>query len=360
MSLIVSTIGVDSGLLWEQNLNTDLSILDGHNHSPGNGVPIGANGINLSTALPFNNNAATSLQACIFTNQLSLSTLNALYTINGELYFNDTTGVVQLTLGGAVNATSSGIVSGSATASFVSSVLVVNEASNTPANIQVGSVLIGNNLSASNFVTLSVPSPLAASYVLTLPTAENAVLGDWMTADTVGNFSWTGVDNSTLQYSSNVISVKPLGITAAQIANNTITRTKEAAVGQQISSSSGTYSTSLFGPNPVTNMSVTITTSGRPVVLMIQPDGTTNPASYGVNPAGSGATSFSAQINRGGSSIAKWTLLGYSAASGFITPGGANIMFLDTPASGTYTYQFLIGGLNPTFVNYMVLVAYEL
>ena len=37
MNLIQSTVNVDSGLTWELNLNASLSIIDGHNHTPGSG-----------------------------------------------------------------------------------------------------------------------------------------------------------------------------------------------------------------------------------------------------------------------------------------------------------------------------------
>ena len=44
------------------------------------------------------------------------------------------------------------------------------------------------------------------------------------------------------------------------------------AKGVQISSSSSTFSTTSLSPTDVTNLSVTITTTGRPVLLMLQPD----------------------------------------------------------------------------------------
>ena len=161
MGLQQPTIGVDSGLAWETDLNANSSILDLHNHTPGNGTQIPPAGLNINSALTFNNQQATNLQAVVFTAQATLATLSALYEVGPNLYYNDGSGnVIQITSGGTVNATSSGITSGTATASFVSSVLTVNFASNTPANIKGGSLLLGNNSAGSNYLTLSPPNAI--------------------------------------------------------------------------------------------------------------------------------------------------------------------------------------------------------
>jgi microcystin-dependent protein len=190
MGLLQPTIAVDTGLTWEQDVNANSMVLDGHNHSPGNGVQIPPSGLNINGPLTFQNQQAIALQAAVFTEQASLSTINALFVgTDGNLYFNDGASdpSIQITSGGRVNATSSGISSGTATASFVSSVLVVNAATNTPANIQAGSILIGNNISASNFVTLSAVDPLPSNYSLVLPEIPAAT--SFLTLDTSGNIT---------------------------------------------------------------------------------------------------------------------------------------------------------------------------
>jgi hypothetical protein len=176
MSLPVPIVGVDTGLVWEQSLAAAELILDAHNHAPGSGVQINPNGININSDLPFNGNNATLLRSTRYQVQASAlsgaADLGCTYVSGADLWYNDTAGnQVKITSGGMVNATSSGISSGTATASFVSSVLVVNQATNTPANIQVGSVFIGNNTAGSNFVELSAPSALAASYQIAFPAA---------------------------------------------------------------------------------------------------------------------------------------------------------------------------------------------
>ncbi len=347
MKLVLSTVAVDSGLAWENNLNSSLTIVDGHNHTPGYGVQIPPAGLNISSNLTFQNNQATNMGAVVFTNQLSLSTLNALYTINGELWFNDPTQPVQITSGGAVNATSSGIASGTATAAFSGGVLVVNAASNTPANIEGGSILLGNNVANSKFLTLSPPASMATNITETLPTIPSAT--SFMQMDTSGNMS------------ANV--AVSAGITGANIASATVTRANQVAVGQQISSSSGTFTSTSSALTAVTNLSVTITTSGRPVMLMLQSAGAAGQASMGKYESGSGDCGFEYAFYRGGSPLALYFATGQSGPDAALqTPSGNCAMYLDVVAAGTYTYAFYMGtsGTGTVACNGMVLVAYEL
>ena len=183
--------------------------------------------------------------------QVSLATLGAVYVQGVDLYYNDLNGnVVKLTTGGSVNATSSGISSGSATAAFAGGVLVVNAAVNTPANIQGGSILLGNNVALSNYLTLSPPNSMPASFTLTLPSIP--VANSFMTITSAGvmagGVSLTGgitgsmlaansITGSNIQAAAITGSnIAAMTITAANIANNTIT-------GTQINNNAGiTYS----------------------------------------------------------------------------------------------------------------------
>src|ERR1700689_114005 len=140
MNLVVPTVGEDPGPDWANNINADLAILDEHNHSNGQGVPVTPAGLNINTDLPLNGNNLTLVNSVRFNNLLatlpgSAPTLGVAYEALGNLYFNDAAGnVVQITKSGSVNATSSGISSGTATASFSGGVLVVDSNVNTPAN----------------------------------------------------------------------------------------------------------------------------------------------------------------------------------------------------------------------------------
>lgn len=231
MSLIIPTVGIDSGLAWEQGVNANTSILDGHNHSGGSGVPINVSGMSIDNDLPFNNFSPINQKSSAFNSQaVALVGTDFLSFVNGEFFVNDGAGnQVQVTSGGTVNATASGIASGTATASFVSSVLTVFSAVNTPAAIRSGSLIIGNTgIAGSNYLTLSPPSALASSYSLTLPIVPG--VKNIMTLDTSGNMAGdTNVDNSTIVMISNTIRVPSGGITNIQIAPATIVGANIAA-----------------------------------------------------------------------------------------------------------------------------------
>jgi hypothetical protein len=340
MGLTGISIGTDTGTTIETNINSNTTIIDSHNHTNGQGVQIPSQGILIASALPFNNQQATNMGAVIFTNQTSLATLNALYTIGGELWFNDTTQAIQITAGGAVNATSSGISSGTATAAFSSSVLVVNEATNTPASIKVGSVLVGaTGTSGSNYVTIAPPASISSGgWNLTLPAIPGSQ--SFVTLDSSGNFGTPAV----------------YPLTGASIAATTVTRSNQVAVGQQISASCGFYH-STTGGGAVTNMSVTITTSGRPVMLSIQNDGSGN-QSY-ISTTGNTNASIYLNFYRGATMLNNnyyTTPIGSSTA---VVP--ANLQFMDVVGAGTYTYTFQITTSSSNLeAFYLVLVAYEL
>lgn len=192
MNLLGITIGVDSGLTIEQNYNANVATLDGHNHASGSGVQINPAGLLINTDLPFGTNNATALRTARFIAQASALAgaldLGCIYVSGVDLWYNDVSGnQIQLTSGGLVNATSSGISSGSASATFISSVLTVLAASTTPANIKCASLLLGNNSAGTNYLTLAPPSSMASSFGLTLPSVPAAI--SLLQIDTSGNIT---------------------------------------------------------------------------------------------------------------------------------------------------------------------------
>lgn len=192
MNLPVSSVGVDSGLNWETNLNASLSIIDQHNHSAGQGVQIQPNGLNINSDLPFGSNNATLLRSTRFSPQNSVlilaSDIGCLYVVGNELYYNDVTGghQIQLTSGGLVNATSSGISSGTASAAFSAGTLVVKSSSTSGADILSQSLILTNAGNLTNQLTLEAPT-LTGSYTITLPSIP--VSTSFTTIDTSGNIS---------------------------------------------------------------------------------------------------------------------------------------------------------------------------
>jgi hypothetical protein len=165
-------------------------------------------------------------------------------------------------------------------------------------------------------------------------------------------------------------------VTTAKIADLNVTRAKLVAVGQQISNSSGTFSTASGSLTDVTNLSVTITTTGRPVILMLVNDGASLVGGWlGAYQQTNVDTGPQAEfaILRDGSSIAKHTIWAADTA----TPSTeyqaitrvpvSSLMHIDPVAAGTYTYKVQARYSSVTVttdmfaeVYYAKLVAYEL
>lgn len=347
MNLVISTVSVDSGLNWELNLNSSLNIIDQHNHTSGYGVQIPPAGLNINSALSFQGNQAINLGAAVFTAQSSVATQNALYVSGLDLYYNDGSGnVIRFTSGGSVNATSSGISSGAATAAFVSGVLVVNAASNTPANIQGASLLLGNGVSGSKYLTLNPPAAMAANYSLTLPNLPAAT--SFIQVDTSGNMS--AVVPTVQGIQQGMLAVRATGSTVAAGGF------ASSAFSGQVTQSIATLSTIL---------AVTITTTGRPVIIMVTPTAGSTFAGYLGLATSSASGSINGLLNviRGSTSIGANSFFYSPGATGSIQMPLPGVVATDAVAAGTYVYSLQVQTLSATnatvTVSYPNFIVYE-
>jgi hypothetical protein len=336
MNLPVPIPTVDAGPDWAQQIyNCLYSILDQHNHSPGNGVQIAPNGLNISSDLSFLSNNATNLRSSRYVAQsapLSGATdVGCVYVSGLDLYYNDISGNhVRMTSGGTVNATSSGISSGTATAGFVSGTLVVDQATNTPGNIQAGSYLLGNNTVGSDFITISPSGTITANYTLTVPAAPPSVTS-FLQMDTSGNIAGT--------------------IPVSQ----GITRANLAPVGQQVSSSSGSFSTTSTSPVSVFSSPATATVTGRPVMVIVQGDGSSGQSS--ITSIGGGYSQY-LQLVRDSTTLYLYPTVSSGTYAGYIP----SIVFLDTTATaGLHSWELkaYVSNGSITVMNCQ-LVVYEL
>jgi microcystin-dependent protein len=191
--------GIDPGPDYADNIYACFVLVDQHNHSPGYGELIQPNGLNISSDLTFNDNNATNLRSVRFQPQsapLSLVTdIGCLYESGVDLWYNDGNGTqIQITASGSVNATTSALMNGLNRASFIANQLVVysDYLNSTPANIVAGSILLGNNLPSSNYLTLQPPNAMPAGYTLTLPTIPSTNT-ELLQIDTSGNISHSGI-----------------------------------------------------------------------------------------------------------------------------------------------------------------------
>lgn len=392
MNLILPGVGQTLGPQYATDLNNSLTLVDQHNHTAGYGVPVPSSGLNINADLSMGGNNLINIKSLRMTPQAILagaSDLSCLFVNGVDLYYNDG-------LGNHVRITQSGGVAGSpgsisnltspASASYVSgtSTFVWQSDANTPANMDNASIILRNLVANSFGLTLQPPASMASNTTITLPTipASQKI----MTLDNSGNMSapYT-VDNSTIEINANVIRVKDLGITAAKLAADAVTTTKiaddavttpkiadgavtpakrstaVAQVSPSCGDGSGANTTSASYVD-ILNLSLTITTTGRPVVIGLSPDQSgLGPSTMMTSPNG-----CDIQILQDVTTILETHIsnLGASAGTSIIQlpPSGINMVYF--PAAGTYVFKAqmrAIAGANP-FVrfNYTRLYAYEL
>jgi len=363
MGLTKSTVGSDSGLNWEINLNASLSTIDGHSHAPGFGVQINPAGLNINSDLPINNNNLINARTIRFQPQGSslsgAADLDCLYVSGIDLYYNDGIGrQIPITAGGGVTGatgTITGLPSGTAGAAYNAGTFVFQSATNTSAVIDGQSFILRNNIANSNGLTLLPPNAMTSNYSITLPSYPYPSVQSIMALDHYGNMSapYT-VDNVTIDINgSNQFEVKVSGVGTSQIANAAVTPIKMGALNYQLSSGVGTsgFSTSSSTLVPVTGLSVTITTYGRPVMLQLIGTSTTlTPLVSQVGTSGNGLLAFM----RASTAISISEFIGYSFPP-------SSFSFIDIISAGTYTYSVdlaCVGG--NANIGSCKLMAYEL
>lgn len=311
MNLPVSTVGIDSGLNWELNLNSGLSLIDLHDHTPGKGIALTPTSLNINADFPFNNNNLTFAKSIRFQSQPSalsgVSDLGCLYESGVDLYYNDGSGnQIRLTQAGSIvgaAGTIAGLPSGTASAAFAAGVFTFQASTATGANIDGASFVFRNNTANSKGLTLSPPNAMAADYTLVLPALPLAT--SFLTIDTSGNISSSpallgALTTANLSASAGIMGsqLANLTINTAQIANSAITSAKigagEVDTGNiaPLAITTGLIgvaqvtktrlSAAVFGHaansgpclNSTSSIPVTIAGSGRPVIITINVYGT--------------------------------------------------------------------------------------
>lgn len=355
MNLIQPAIGNTPSPTWASDLNADMSSIDSHDHSSGKGVSITPDGINISADLPFNSNNATLLRSARFATQtvpLALgSDLICAYAVGtaGDLYWNDNNGnQIQITASGGIAGSPGSIanLTSPAAATWVSAdaTFVWTRASNVAANMDAGTLIVrypGSYPAPSgNYIAIQAPTTLSSGYAITLPALPGSQ--SFLTIDASGNL------------------VAPSSFLGG------ITRTNLAPVGQQISSSSGAYSSTNASFTDVTNLSITLTTSGRPVWVGLIPDGGSTGAGIEVlEGVGSSSTIGYIKILRDATIVGISVVqnsVSPSASYGLVVPPGS-VWSIDPVSAGTYTYKIqarVADGTDTVRVTQVKLVAYEL
>lgn len=339
MNLVISAIGVDSGFNWETNLNASLSIVDGHNHTSGRGVQIPSNGLNINSDLTFQSSNAIDLRSTRFAPQSAvlseLTDLDCLYVAGVDLYYNDGIGNnVRITQSGGVAGSPGSIanLTSPASASYVAinKTFVWQSDSNTPASMDFASAILRNDAANSKGLVLSPPLAMAADYQITLPALP--VSTSLLTIASTGEMGTTSYPIPQAGLASDSVGT-------AQLIDGSVTKAKIAAIGQQVSSSSGNFTTGSTSYVDVTNLTVTITTTGKPVALELIPDGSSDAFLSSIG-SGLGFTSSAFKFVRASTDIGSFGLslsIGGSSAVSTISPTGLSMK--DVIGAGIYTYK---------------------
>lgn len=396
MNLPVPGVGITDGPTYASDVNTCLTLIDQHDHSSGFGVQITPSGLNINSDLSFGSNNATTLRSVRLSSQssaLALATdLNCVYVISGNLYYNNSSGTsVQITSGSSLAGaagTISGLPYGTASASYNSgtSTFVWQSATNKSAYLDCSSILIRNFATSSYACTLAAPAAMSADQTITLPTIPAAtsvmlmsnagaisttqyltnsnilagtittteIAASTITASNIANSTITGgkIASATIT-STNMAadSVTTTGlatnaVTTIKITDANVTRAKLVAVGQQTSSSCGTFTGSTTSAwTDVTNLTVTVTTTGRPVIVMLQPIST-----------GNSWVKFTDTTNT------KIRIYNSTTGDSFESYNAQFFTVLNGCASGANTWkvQYYIGVSDTVEIKNAVLIAYEL
>ena len=240
MNLVLPVPGAAGqvGPTWATNLNTALTLIDSHDHSSGKGQKVTPAGININADLTLAGFNLTTVNSARFSSQSAAlsgsSDKIAVYSVLGDLYWNNSSGTaVQITSGGSV-AGASGTITGLASPASVTfagsspnASFSFIQAAGIAAKMVHGDVAITETVSSGNSVTLKAPTSLASSYSVKLWTAAPASGTKFATLDSTGQLACVyDVDSSTIEVSSNVVRVKDAGITTAKLASDSVTTVK--------------------------------------------------------------------------------------------------------------------------------------
>lgn len=152
------------------------------------------------------------------------------------------------------------------------------------------------------------------------------------------------------------------------LPNKFISKPQLSSLNQQISSSSGAFSTSSATFTAVTNLSVTITSYGRPIFIGLISDGSTNVASVSgsTNSISDNIYGISLRFLRGTTDIADLqasAVLTTATTNNQIFVPVTSFSHIDPIVAGTYTYTVKIttvDGTGLSRVSWAKLIAYEM
>lgn len=301
MNLTLPVVSQTPGPEWASTINSDLSLIDAHDHTSTKGARIPSAALNINANINWSSYSPLQVGYVDFSTQTVALTgqPQKVYVVGGDLYYSNGAGTpVQITNGNSVagsTGTITGLPSGTASASYIAgtSTFAFASATNTPAKMDVGPTTLRKNTANSVGITIQPSGSIASSWTLTLPAAPPASQS-LLTIASNGTVS-NATPNSTLTVTSSQIRVATTGITSNELATDAVTTIKildgnvtQVKLGPRtINSSSAVVSASTTSTSTVAVSGLSVTTTLR------------SGYSYRVEliPTGAGPTAF--QLNSG-------------------------------------------------------------
>lgn len=221
-----------------------------------------------------------------------------------------------------------------------------------------GNVVLGASSSNTLTVNASLASTIAISANNTYAIGSAGLGLSGLYLGSAGGFTTKLLGAATSSYTLTFPPAAPA--TAGYLKMDTSGTVTAPVLGQQVSSSTDANTITSSSYTDLPNLTVSITTTGRPVILAVVADGSTN-SMCAASPTSLGkGTEF--QILRDSTQIARYRML-YNIGSAATLSIPLSLMHLDAPAAGSYTYKIQarsIDNATATGIIYAKLVAYEL
>jgi len=275
---------------------------------------------------------------------------------------NITSGPIELTTGDSVSGTSGNIVLNTGTGVSRGKIKLQDASTATPGYVWTSTNVDGSGAWAA-IPTLNQNTTGTSANVTGIVALANGGTAKALTA-VAGGVVYTDADSMEVSAAG----TSGQYLTSGGAGAPTWSTPAAPTLNYQISSSSGSYTTTVTASGTqVTNLSVTITTTGRPVVVKCIHDGTTS-----FNDYSSTQTSASALVQFWSRILRDATVVFYARENSndststlkILTTTTSVVNTMDIPTAGTYTYKVEVwaqGGLGGTvaFKN-TKLIAYEL
>ena len=317
MGLTLPDVSVTPGPTWASQINSDLTLIDQHNHTSGFGSRIPTDGLLINAELKFNQTTpngipATGLSRVGLLSPQTPPVATGVYSdASGDLYYDNAAGIpVQITVGNSI-AGATGSITGMTPESSASfdggtGAFIWQKDAGAPeaATMDSGPLRVRDGTVGANAITITPPSGLASAYTLTLP--PDAPASQRILTANAGVSTLAAVD-STLTLTSSLLKVANLGIGTAQLADGSVSTAKLGAGSVATSKiADGNVTQIKWGPKTVSSSSSVSQSTSSTTQVTIAGLSVSITARAGhairveVMPSGSGTSLISCGSNSGG------------------------------------------------------------